>query len=163
MKLFWIANIVFFAFLELYSVGVMFAAKKCGERYKECLIPFYAMYSVGYMVKSFSILTIPVQKFHKMFFDLYLLAAGSLLYACWGQNNLPAISAEALWQIMAVPFGIAVVLMYSSIIISSRRVYRRFNVEQEVLYTVLSLPLITVPFLYFFVSKRQPREREAMY
>ena len=163
MKLFWIANIVFFAFLEIYSIGVMFAAKKCGESYLKCLIPFYAMYAVGHMVKSFSIMTIPVQKFHKMTFTLYLMAAGALLYACWGQNNLPTISAEALWQIMAVPFGIAMLLMYASIMISSRRVYRRFNVEHEVLYTVLSLPLITVPFLYWFVSKRQPRDREAMY
>ena len=163
MKLFWIANIVFFAFLEIYSIGVMFAAKKCGERYLKCLIPFYAMYCVGHMVKNFSIMTIPVQKFHKMFLTLYLMAAGALLYACWGQNNLPAISAEALWQIMAVPFGLAVLLMYASIMISSRRIYRRFNVEQEVLFTLLSLPLITVPFLYWFVSKRQPRDREAMY
>lgn len=163
MKLFWIANVVFFAFLEFYSIGVMFAAKKCGERYKKCLIPFCAMDSVQYMVKKFSILTIPVQKFHMMFIELYLLAAGSLLYACWGQNNLPTISAEALWQIMAVPFGIAVLLMYSSIIIVSRRVYRRFNVQQEGLYTVLSLPLITVPFLYWFVSRREPRQREEMY
>ena len=90
MKLFWIANIVFFAFLEIYSIGVMFAAKKCGERYLKCLIPFYAMYCVGHMVKNFSIMTIPVQKFHKMFLTLYLMAAGALLYACWGQNNLPA-------------------------------------------------------------------------
>lgn len=163
MKLFWIANIVFFAFLEYYSIGVMFAAKKCGEKYKECLIPFYAMYCVGHMVKNFSILTIPVQKFHKMFLTLYLMAAGSLLYACWGQNNLPTISADALWQIMAVPFGIAVLLMYASIMVSSRKIYRRFNVEQEVLYTVLSMPLVTIPFLYWFVSKKQPREREAMY
>ena len=163
MKLFWIANIVFFAFLELYSLGVMFAAKKCGEKYKLCLIPFYAMHSVGYMVKDFSLLTIPVIKYHMMFLELYLVAAGSLLYACWGQINLPAISAEALWQIMAVPFGLAVILMYASIIVVSRRVYRRFNVEHEILYTVLSLPLITVPFLYWFVSRRQPREREAMY
>lgn len=163
MKLFWIANIVFFAFLELYSVGVLFVAKKCGEEYKKCLIPFYAMYSVGNIVKGFSVLTIPVKKFHMMLLELYLLAAGALLYACWGQYNLPAISAESLWQIMALPIAIAVALMYASIMVSSRKVYRRFRIYHEVLYTVLSLPLITVPFLYWLVSRREPRKLEDMY
>lgn len=163
MKIFWIANIMFFVLLELYSVGVMFAAKRCGEDYKKSLIPFYSFYLVQKIVNNFSVLTIPVQKFHVMFLELYLLATGALLYACWGSTNLPEISASALWEIMAVIIGIAVLAMYGSILVSSCKVYRRFRVEREGLMVLLSLPLVTVPLLYYYVSRREPRLLKDMY
>ena len=157
MKVFWIANIIFFVFLELYSVGVMFAAKKCGEDYKKSLIPFYAFYLVQNMVKDFSLLTIPVRQFHKMFIQLYLLAAGALLYACWGSTNLPQISADALWEIMVVVLGIALLTMYGALMVSSYKLYRRFRVEREGLMVALSLPVVTLPVLYWLISMREPK------
>ena len=164
MKIFWIANIIFFAFLELYSVGVMFAAKRCGEKdYKKSLIPFYSFYLVQKMVDSFAVMTIPVRKFHIMFLELYLVAAGALLYACWGSTNLPEISASALWEIMAVIIGIVAVAMYGSLLVSSQKVYRRFRVEHEGWMVVLSVPLVTIPLLYWYVSRREPRLMKDMY
>lgn len=164
MKTFWIANIIFFALLELYSVGVMFAAKRCGEKdYKKSLIPFYSFYLVRKIVNGFSVMTIPVRKYHVMFLELYLVAAGALLYACWGSTNLPEISASALWEIMAVPIGISVLTMYGSLLVSSQKVYRRFRVEHEGRMTLLSAPLVTIPLLYWLVSKREPRLMKDMY
>lgn len=162
MKL-WIATMVFFVFLEFYSVGVMVAAKKCGENYMKCLIPFYAIYVAGKMAKGFSVLTIPVKRFHFMFIELFLIGFFALLYACWGDMNLPKISSDALWQIMAIILVIVIVLMYFSLLLVSRKIYRRFNVKREKLFVLLSVPLITIPFLYWIASKNQPRSLTDMY
>jgi len=152
------------AFIEFYSLGVWAAAKKAGER--RCglaFIPFYAFYLTGKMTGEFTILTIPVKKYHGFMLVITLLGLGAHLYASWGATGLPAVSSEALWQIMYIVFVLAAGLAYISLLTSSRKFYRRFNIARENLFVLLSVPIVTLPLLYIAASKNPPRPLSEMY
>lgn len=157
--------IAILAFVEAYSVGVLFLAKKAGEKgYLKCLIPFYAFYVTNRLTGIFKVFTIPVQKLHG---TLAIVSAVSLLamtYACWGEGHLPAESAPSLWQIMGVVLILCGLLFWTAMLESSRKIFRRFNVKREGLATVLSAFIVTIPFLYvFFAQKNTPRALNDMY
>ncbi|MBQ4268580.1 MAG: hypothetical protein IJB97_02895 [Clostridia bacterium] len=157
--------IAILAFIELYSVGVMMLAKKAGESdYKMCLIPFYAFYMTNRLTGTFAVLTIPVKKFHGMMAILAATVLGAALYACWGDDHLPTISAESLWQIMGVVIGLCAFLAWFAILASSRKLFRRFNVDREKTFTAIAALVITAPILYAYVAKTHtPRLLKDMY
>ena len=157
--------IAMLVFIELYSVGVMALAKKAGEcDYWHCLIPFYAFYMTNRLTGVFSVLTIPVKKFQGMMGIICAVSLGAMLYACWGDENLPALSAPSLWQIMGVVMGLCAFLAWLALIASSRKIFRRFNVDKEKTSTFLAAFIITAPFMYMFVAKNnQPRALKDMY
>ena len=153
------------AFIELYSVGVLLLAKKTGERdYKLCLIPFYAFRVVNRMVGEFKVLTIPVHKFQGMAAIFCAVSVGAMVYACWGDANLPALSVPALWQIMGVVMGICFLCLWNGLVASSRKLFRRFNVRREGLATLFSALVITIPFQYaYYANRNEPRDLKDMY
>ena len=157
--------IAILAFIELYSVGVAFLAKKVGEEdYKLCYIPFYAFYVANRITGIFKVLTIPVQKFQGMMATVSAVSIFAMLYACWGDNHLPIQSSPALWQIMGVVLGLCGLLFWLAILSSSRKMFRRFNVKKEGLATLLAALVITVPFQYIYFAKRnEPRSLKDMY
>ncbi len=152
-------------FIELYSVGVMALAKKAGESdYLYCLIPFYAFYMTNRLTGLFAVLTIPVRKFHGMMAIICAVSLGAMLYACWGDSHLPSLSAPSLWQIMGVVLGLCALLAWVAIVASSRKLFRRFNVEKEKTATLLAAFIVTAPFMYLFVAKtHSPRALKDMY
>ena len=157
--------IAILAFVELYSVGVTLLAKKLGEKdYKRCLIPFYAFYVVNRITGGFNVLTIPVKKYHGMVAILSVLSVLATVYACWGDTHLPVESAPSLWQIMGVILGLCALLFWLSIIASSTKIFRRFNVKKDKLAVWLSALVITVPVLYaYYAKKNEPRSLKDMY
>lgn len=157
--------IAILAFVELYSIGVMLLAKKAGEKdYLKCLIPFYAFYVTNRLTGVFRVFTIPVQKFHGMMAILSGVSLLALLYACWGDTHLPAQSIPSLWQIMGAVLVLCALVFWTSILESSRKIFRRFNVKREGLMTFLSAFVITVPFLYVvYAQKNTPRALKDMY
>ena len=157
--------IAILAFIELYSVGVLFLAKKTGEKdYKLCLIPFYAFYVVNRLTGVFKVLTIPVQKFQGMVAILCTVSIFAMLYACWGDNNLPEASIASLWQIMGVVMGLCAFLFWFALVSSSGKLFRRFNVKKEGAATLLSALVITIPFMYaYYAKKNTPRALKDMY
>ena len=161
--LYLIASIL--VFTELYSTGVLILAKKTGEKdYLRCLIPFYAFYVVNRITGGFKVFAIPVKKYHGMVIILATVSVLAMLYACWGDNNLPIQSSPALWQIMGVVMGLCGLLFWTSVIVSSRKVFRRFNVEKESLATFISAFIITVPFMYvYYATRNNPRDLKDMY
>lgn len=157
--------IAILAFVELYSVGVLFLAKKTGEKdYWKCLIPFYAFYVTNRLTGSFKVFTIPVQKFHGTMVILSLVSILATTYACWGDSHLPQESIPSLWQIMGVILVLCALVFWTSMLESSRKIFRRFNVEKEGLATFLSAFVITIPFAYIICAqKKQPRDIKDMY
>lgn len=153
------------AFIELYSIGVSFLAKKVGEKdYKLCYIPFYAFYVVNRIAGVFKVLTIPVRKFHGMMIAVSLVGIFALLYACWGDIHLPIQSSPALWQIMGVVLAVCGLLFWLAILSSSRKIFRRFNVKREGWATLIAALTITVPFQYIYYAKHnEPRSLKDMY
>ena len=126
----------------------------------------YSGFNTSLKKESRSILapTIPVQKFHGMMAILSGVSLLALLYACWGDTHLPAQSIPSLWQIMGAVLVLCALVFWTSILESSRKIFRRFNVKREGLMTFLSAFVITVPFLYVvYAQKNTPRALKDMY
>ena len=151
-------------YVELYSAGVYAVAKKTGmpKAWKN-FIPFYAFRTVGSLTMGFSVMMIPVRKMAATMAVLSVAALAACAYGVWGEYHLPEVSRASLWQIMLVIIGLCAALFYFCILVSSKKVYRRFRVRHEGLYFLLSLPLITVPVLYAIVSRAAPRTDAEMY
>ena len=157
--------IAILAFVEVYSIGVTLVAKKLNERdWKLCLIPFYAFYVVNRITGGFNVLTIPVKKYHGMMMILSLLSVGAFTYGCWGDTHLPIESSPSLWQIMGVILFLCAFLTWFSLLASSTKIYRRFNVKRDKLAIWLSVIVVTIPFLYaYYANKNEPRSLKDMY
>ena len=164
MVRFWITALCILAFVEYYSVGVMLLAKKAGEQdAKKCLIPFYAFFVVGRLTGGFKVLSIPVKKFHIVMAEYAIFILLAVLYACWGDINLPWESSEALWEIMWVIIALMAFLFWVSLMVSAERLFVRFNVEKKAIAVALCVMVITIPVVFAFVSRNQPRSISDMY
>ena len=151
-------------YVELYSAGVYAVAKKMAhEKPWKNFIPFYAFRTVGSVTMGFSVMMIPVRKTATTMIVSSVAALAACAYGAWGKTHLPDVSSASLWQIMLVIIGLCAALFYFCILVSSRKVYRRFCVKHEGLYLLLSVPLVTVPVLYLLVSRNSPRPDAEMY
>ncbi|MBQ8322824.1 MAG: hypothetical protein IJX91_02540 [Clostridia bacterium] len=152
------------AFVELYAIGAAAAARKCGEKdWKKCFIPFYAFYVINRMTGGFTVLSIPVRKMHGMLIALTAVILAACAYTFWGQKNLPELSAGPLKQIMTVIVVFCAFLAYVTLVLSAKKIYRRFNVKREGAFTLLSLLVVTIPVLFCYVSKNEPKTLKEMY
>lgn len=164
MVRFFITALCILAFIEYYSFGVMRLAEKAGEKgAKKCLIPFYAFYMAGRLTGGFKVLSIPVQKFHIVMAEYVGLTLLAVLYACWGDSHLPLESSEPLWEIMSVIIILMTFLAWMSLVVSSERLFRRFNVEKKGLATLLCAFVVTIPVVFALVSRNEPRALADMY
>ncbi|MBR1868118.1 MAG: hypothetical protein IJ800_06050, partial [Clostridia bacterium] len=138
---------------------------KAGEKdAKLCFIPFYAFWVANRLTGVFSVLTIPVKRFHVYVVELVAIVLLAFVYGCWGEGNLPEPSIPALWQIMGVIMGICAFLLWMALLSSSGKIYRRFNAERENAAKWLSSLVITIPFIYvYYAVKNTPRELKDMY
>ena len=151
-------------YIELYSIGVYFVARKLNYvKAWQNFIPFYAFKTIERVTMGFSILVIPVRKAVITVVILAIAVLAACAYGLWGEANLPEVSRESLWQIMMVIVVICAIIFFLFILASSKKVYRRFEVEHEWLYVLFSLPLVTVPFLYMVVSRNAYRKDSEMY
>lgn len=150
--------------VEYYSVGVVFLARSYGmKNYVKSFIPFYAFKTAREIGGPFSILTIPVKKFAGMMITVSVLALLALLYASWGNYNIPEPSRTSLWQIMWLIIGLSACIFYAGMVCVTPKICRRFNVEREKLCVFLSLFILPVPFIYYFASKNPHRCDADMY
>jgi len=151
-------------FIEYYSIGIFLAAKKMGyEHPYRNFIPFYAFCTARRMSGQFTILTIPVNKMARMMIFVSTVTILAVIYAEWGSYNLPEASSESLWQIMLLVIGVCAFVFYLAIIMSSVKIFRRFNAKREYLCTLFAVPLVTIPFLYGRAAKSSPRSDAEMY
>lgn len=153
--------------IEIYSIGVLFLVKKTGENdYLKCLIPFYSFKKVNELTGVFKILTIPVVKYMSMMIELVTITLIAVLYGCWGDKHLVGtkyVSHGPLWQIMGVVIGLMALITFISLLSSSKKIARRFNIQNEGFFTLCCLPVITIPIAYVYASKNQPKKESEMY
>ena len=159
-----ITILIMLAFVEWYAFGVYCLAKKAGEAdVVRCFIPFYAFAMTRRLTGEFKILTIPVKNFAGMMAEVAGVTLLALMYACWGDAHLPDLSANALWEIMSVIFLLMAVVAWIAFLISSERLFRRFNVQKKGLCVLLCALVISIPLVYVFASKNTPRLLKDMY
>ena len=164
MKTLIIVSAIVLICIEIFSVGVYLCAKKCGvERAATAFIPFGAFAVLPKITGDFSLFTIPVKHLLALMIELAAIALAAALFGLWGTDNLPQISKDALWDIMALPIIVSALLFYAVTIKASQTVWRRFRIPQEGLWTAISLAIVTLPVLYILASKRTPRLLSEMY
>ena len=151
-------------FIELYSLGVFFLAKRNGdEKPWKNFIPYYAFRTARRLSGRFTVLTIPVTKMAGTLVFTSVVATLATLWGIWGDCNLPALSSESLWQIMALVIGLCIGVSYYTVVAASAKLYRRFRIQRERLFTVLSLLVLSLPVLYCIASRNEPRSDGEMY
>lgn len=159
-----IAVIVILSFIEVYSLAIMVLAKKAGiNNYRMAFIPFYSFLLVGKIIGVFSIMTIPVKKYHSYMLTIFIIFMLALIYANWGTINLPEVSSDALIQIMSILYVLCALLTWISLIITSKKIFRKYRITKEKTFTLLTVFVITIPFLYLYASKNSPRTLKEMY
>ena len=153
-----------FLFVELYSVGIYFLALNYGlPNPLKVFLPFYCFTYARKLSGPFHVMTIPVNKMAATIIFVTVAAVLALSYALWGNQNLPATSGESLWQIMWIVIGLCIFVAWYTIVSSSIKIFRRFNVERRKLYCILSLFMLTIPFLFLSIRKNSFRSDAEMY
>lgn len=150
--------------VEYYSLGVFFLAKGFGmEKPYKNFIPFYAFKTARQISGPFTVLTIPVKRFATTVIIVSCISIFALLFAVWGDTNLPYDSMVSLWQIMWLVMGLMIGIFYLSIVSIMPKMCRRFSVDREKLFVVLSLLIVTIPVLFYLMSKNPPKADKDMY
>ena len=145
----WILGAVLL-YLELFGTGIALLNKSLGEsRWYLALIPVYGLRYVGNTAGVFKVLGIPVKKCALFIAELLAVILLCCLYWQWGINNLVPLGAERLGQIMILPVTICYALIYITVLSASARIYKRFNVRLYVLWVLLSLLLLPIPFIFY--------------
>lgn len=164
MKILIIVAVSILIFMEILSIGVYFCARKCGIKNAErAFIPFVTFAVLQKITGTFSVFTIPVKHLCALVVEVTAVALLAALFGLWGDSNLPQISQNALWDIMALPIAVCGLLFYAVIIKASQTVWRRFRISKEGLWVLMGMALVTLPVLYIWVSKRTPRLLSEMY
>ncbi len=164
MKTLIIVAVSILIFMEILSIGVYFCARKCGvKNAKAAFIPFVTFTVLQKITGTFSVFTIPVKRLCALIAELTAVALLAALCGLWGTSNLPQISKDALWDIMALPIAVCILLFYAVMIKASQTVWRRFRIPKEGLWVLMGMAVVTLPLLYALASKRTPRMLSEMY
>ncbi len=149
--------IIFLAYMELYSAGVMLLAKKCGiGRYGLCLIPFVSFFFVDRITGGFSVCGIRVSKWGRQVIVLAVISLCATAYALWGVSHLTADNSAPLVQVMWVPIAFCILVFWLGTAFSAVRILFLLNASFRLDWLVCAL-FITVPFLFMFVRNRGER------
>lgn len=142
-----ICLIVFFVWLEIYSISIALIAKKDKiPKYGLCIIPFAAFFFVDTFTQGFKILTIPVKKWGVtvlLFVATIIIAYGGCV---WSANAFPKEMAEYFKQIMLLPICACLFLLWLGVLKSTIKMLniKKLNFKYSFLIVALLLP---TPFL----------------
>ncbi len=145
-------------FVYFYSLGAYFVLKSLGiEGAKKAFIPFYAFALINRETRVFTVFTIPVRRYMGFVITLFSIIILACLYGYWGNENLPVQSVGPLWEIMIVLILISAICLYVSLINSFDKLTLRFQVEKYKTLMVLNALILPMPFVYYYLSKREHR------
>ena len=151
------AWIVFLVYMEVYSLGVMLLAKKCGLRkYGLCLIPFVSFFYVDRILGGFSVCGIRVKSMGKLVIKLAIVCLFATVYAYWGLTHLTADNSAPLVEVMWVPAAFGMVVFWLTTVFSAVRILFVLRASFRFDWLVCAL-FVTVPFLFMFVQNRGER------
>ncbi len=151
------AWIVFLAYMEVYSAGVMLLAKRCNLRkYGLCLIPFVSFFYVDRILGGFSVCGIRVKSLGKLVIKLAIVCLLATIYANWGLTHLNAENSAPLVEVMWVPVAFSMIVFWLTTVFSAVRILFEMRASFRLDWLVCAL-FVTVPFLFMFVRNRGER------
>lgn len=136
--------ILFFAWIEYYSIGIALLAKRTGKsHYGLCLIPFAAHFFVDSFTGGFKILTIPVKKWGKTVLILALVVIMAQIGCNWAENTFTPETAGYFMQIMYLPICLCCLIYWLGTIASALRMMEIFSLDfrGEAFWAALLLPI----------------------
>lgn len=149
--------IIFFAFAELYGVGVaVFAKRRNLERWALNFIPLYAFTFANRYTRGFKTLSIPVKKFFSCVVIELVVCALAYAFAMWGERNLNDLDAGCLKQIMYVPAGAAIGVFYLQVVKSTLAIAEEWRARFKLDWLVY-MTLVAVPVAFVLLPVREKR------
>ncbi len=163
MKEFAVISAIIGAVLVLFAVSTAIAAKRCGDSgWKTAFFPVYSFAVLRRLTGPFSVLNIPVTKYARTVMWLLVAAAVSMLLRIFA-GSLPEPSKSGLIQISMLPLSVSALIFYLSALKASFKLYRRLSAERYMLWCVLSLALVTVPFITVALTKNPVKSLDDIY
>ena len=145
----WFAVIAILVYLELLQTGIFFLIKDSGEKnIYTVFIPVYGLKYLTAVAGKFKILSVPVTRPFGFFAELLIISLLCALYWNWGMNNLTVKAYTWLGQIMLLPIIICLALCYDAVVKSAFKVCGDYSGAKKVLFIILSLLVLPVPFIY---------------
>ena len=146
--------IIFFAFLELYSIGVMVLARRSGLKYYGwCLVPFVAFFYVDKILSNgFVAIVIKFKGLGRLSIKLLIICIAAFAYMSWGIKNLDPRNIEPLKQLALVPISFCLVALWMGIVASTLTLMFGFGMEFKGEKIVCML-LITIPVILLFLNR----------
>lgn len=147
--------IVFIA-MEWALVGTAALMKARGEKHWYlAFIPFYGFFRMQRLTGEFRMLTIPVKKYGVMMTELFAVILLAWLFGEWGNAHLPAMSRESLEQILYLPYGVCIALIWAGQLKAAMKLFRMMRVEHYALYSLATALVVTAPIALVLCRKRE--------
>ncbi len=145
----WVAVIAILVYLELLQTGIFFLMKDSGEKnLYTVFIPVYGLKYLTAVAGKIRILSVPVTRPSGFFAELLIVSFLCALYWNWGVHNLTLKAYTWLGQIMLLPIVICLALCYVAVVKSAFNVCEEYAGAKKVLFKILSLLALPVPFIY---------------
>lgn len=146
--------ILFTAFLEFYSVGVMILAKRSGMKYYGlCLIPFVSFFYVDKILpEGFTAIVIKFKGLGRLSIKLFLICVVAHVYMSWGIVNLDPRNIAPLKDLALVPVVFCSIILWMGIVASTLTLMFGFGMEFKGERAVCLL-LITIPVILALLNK----------
>ena len=146
--------IIFFSFLELYSIGVTVLAKRSGlKNYGLCLIPFVAFFYVDKILPDgFVAIVIKFKGLGRLSIKLFLICAAAYAYMLWGIEHLDPRNIEPLKQLALVPIGFCLIALWTGMVASTLTLMFGFGMEFKC-EKLVCLLWITIPVILLFLNR----------
>lgn len=151
--------IIFFAFMELYSIGMCVCLKRFGvKHYGLALIPFAVFFYAEKLAGKFKVLIFPVKRWGTKVMAFCLMTFLCYLFGVWASGHQNPENLHFLFDILWLIAGICIGIVWLGIASSTDAILFRLDPFLSRLESFVCYLLIPVPFLLMFQKKRERQD-----
>ncbi len=151
--------IIFFAFMEMYSIGMCICLKRFGVKYWGfCLLPFAVFFYAQKATVKFKVLIFPVKKWGTKVIAFFIVTMLSYMFGAWAMEHQNPDYVPYLLEILWLIAGTCIGIVWLGIASSTEAILFRLNPFFSRLGSIACYLLIPVPFLLAFQKKRPVRD-----
>lgn len=150
--------IIFFTFMEIYSIGMCICAKRLGlKRCGLVLIPFAVFFYAEKIAGKFKILFFPVKKWGTKVIVFFIVTMLSYLFGAWAIEHQNPDYVRYLLDILWLVAGTCIGIVWLGISSSTEAILLRLNPFLSKIGSIACYLLLPVPFLLAFQEERPVR------
>lgn len=153
--------IIFFAFMEVYSVGMCICLKRFGvKRWGLCMIPFAVFFYAEKLARKFKVLIFPAKRWGIKVIGFSIMTLLCYLFGVWAMGHQNPEGVHYLLDILWLIAGVCIGSVWLGIASSTEAILFRLNPFLPKLENIACYLLLPVPFLLAF-QKERPRQQTA--